>query len=74
MCRKKAAFVCWGERGGVAASIITIKREGEKGGKPHSHKKGSGCGFVSSRVIPAAEEPIETSAAEMECSSLTGDL
>lgn len=59
----------------MSASIITIR--GEKKRKinlPVTEKKGPSCGFVSSRVIPAAEEAIETSAAEMECCSLTGDL
>lgn len=63
-----------GDRG-LSASIITIRGGKKNQKKPPGHrKKGPSCGFVSSRVIPAAEQVIETSAAEMECCSLTGDL
>lgn len=42
--------------------------------KSQSCTKGSRCGFDSGKVTLAAEEQIETSAGEIECCSLTGDL
>lgn len=43
-------------------------------GKSHGHTKGLSCGFVLGSVIPLAEEQSETSAGEIECCSLTGDI